>query len=268
MTLADLQKFCVEILQEIHEFCVSNKIKYSLYAGSMLGAIRHKGFIPWDDDIDIIMPRSDYERFCRDFKSQRYELINCDNDSECFIAFTRVCDCKKTIIKTKSPWCSKKTGCWIDIFPADGFPSEPFLQEQLYKKCILLRRELQKNRGIKAALNGSFLHILRLMFLKIITLNGANASKIVKSLVATTKCYDYNECEYWASLTNVRNTKEWKHHAIETFKKCSLLPFEDYHFFVMDGYDVVLKQRYGDYMKLPPLEEQHPKQIYIKFYWK
>lgn len=268
LTLRELQDFCLDILQDVHDFCEKKNIKYSLYAGSMLGAIRHQGYIPWDDDVDIIMPRPDYDRFCKIYKSSRYHLINNENDKNCFIAFTRVCDLDKTVIKTQSPWCSVNTGCWIDIFPADGFPGEENEQGALYDKCIELRSQLIKNRQAKSYFHGSIRDRLKLLLLKIRTKKGARAKYIVKDLLQVIQTYEYGSNPYWASLTNVRSRKEWKHHPIDTFSHCSLMPFWERQFYVMDGYDIVLNQRFGDYMKLPPIEEQKPKQSYIHFYWK
>ena len=268
LTLKELQEFCLDILQDVHEFCVKNKIQYSLYAGSMLGAIRHQGYIPWDDDVDIIMPRPDYDKFCKIYKSDKFHLINNVNDKNCYIAFTRVCDLDKTTIETFSPWCSYKTGCWIDIFPADGFPSEESLQYDLYGKCIDLRHTLINNRQAKSHYHGNIVRRIKLLWQKISTRNGKNANSIVRELLNVINTYEYGKEPYWASLTNVRNRKEWKHHPIETFKTCSLRKFWDREFYVMDGYDTVLSQRFGDYMKLPPIEDQQPKQSYIHFYWK
>ena len=268
LTLKELQNFCLEILQDVHGFCVNNNIQYSLYAGSMLGAIRHQGFIPWDDDVDIIMPRPDYDRFCKKYKSAKYHLINNDTDENCLIAFTRVCDLDKTIIDTYSPWCTLKTGCWIDIFPADGFPGREKDQYEHYGECISLRRKLIALRNIKACFHGSMKDRIKLLLHKIKTLNGRDAKYVIKDLLTVIQTYEYGKNPYWASLTNVRNRKEWKHHPIETFKTCSLMKFWNKEFYVMDGYDTVLSQRFGDYMKLPPKEEQKPKQSYIHFYWK
>lgn len=77
MTLREVQLFELDILKDVHEFCMANHINYSLAYGTLIGAIRHKGFIPWDDDIDIVMPRPDYDRFCRTYKSQAgYEIFS------------------------------------------------------------------------------------------------------------------------------------------------------------------------------------------------
>lgn len=268
LTLKELQTFCLDILQDVHEFCETHHIKYSLYAGSMLGAIRHQGYVPWDDDIDIIMPRKDYDKFCKEYKSSKYHLINNHSDADCFIAFTRVCDLSNTTIVTHSPWCSFSTGCWIDIFPADGFPADEIAQNKLYDKCIDLRASLIALRQAKANYHGGVLSRMNLFLQKIMTHDGRNAKYVVKKLLKTIETYRFDKEPYWASLTNVRNRKEWKHHPIETFNTCSLMKFEDREFRVMDGYHTVLSQRYGNYMCMPSSNEQKPKQNYIHFYWK
>ena len=71
MTLQEIQTVNLELMKDIHAFCVKNNIHYSLAYGSLIGAVRHKGFIPWDDDIDIMMPRPDFERFSHEYKSEK-----------------------------------------------------------------------------------------------------------------------------------------------------------------------------------------------------
>lgn len=268
LSLKELQAYCLDILQDVHNFCESNNIKYSLYAGTMLGAIRHGGYIPWDDDIDIIMPRPDYERFCNTYKSKMYDLVNYAKDKQCLIAFTRVCDRKKTIISSRLPWCTGEVGCWIDIFPADGDVEDNKARHLLYKDCINLRKKLLFHRGAKAHFCDSIVTNVRLLMKKFLTLNGCYAGMYVEQLTKKCQTYEYGKHEYWVSLTNVRSFKEWKHHPIDTFSHCHLTKFEDRKFYVADGYDTILTQRFGDYMKLPPKEHQIPKQSYIHFYWK
>ena len=71
MTNEEIQQVSLKIMKDIHDFCVKNNISYSLYGGSAIGAIRHKGFIPWDDDLDIAMPRPDYDRFIKTYRSEK-----------------------------------------------------------------------------------------------------------------------------------------------------------------------------------------------------
>ena len=96
MTLREVQLFGLEILKDVHHFCTLNGIRYSLAYGTLLGAIRHKGFIPWDDDIDIVMPRPDYEKFCKTFKSDAGYDIFSPVEGDCYLGYARVCDLKRT----------------------------------------------------------------------------------------------------------------------------------------------------------------------------
>ena len=86
LTLKELQLCEIDILNNVHHFCLQNNIRYSLYGGTALGAVRHAGFIPWDDDIDIVMPRPDYEYFRRIYKSTRYQLVDRRDDKDSLIA--------------------------------------------------------------------------------------------------------------------------------------------------------------------------------------
>ena len=92
LTLTQLQQMELKILKDIHSFCVKENITYSLYGGTAIGAVRHKGFIPWYDDIDIVMPRADYVRFCKYYKSDHFVLTDRLIDNQTMLPFARVCD--------------------------------------------------------------------------------------------------------------------------------------------------------------------------------
>ena len=122
MTLREIQLFTLEILKVTHNFCVENNIKYSLSYGTLIGAVRHKGFIPWDDDVDIMMLRPDYDRFCQTFQAPGYQVVSRQTRKDCLISFARVCDIRETDVTSMEPWIRRQgnLGLWIDIFPIDS----------------------------------------------------------------------------------------------------------------------------------------------------
>ena len=152
LTLKELQEISLELLVDLHDFCVSNGIKYSIAYGTLIGALRHKGFIPWDDDVDVMMPRPDYERFCQSFQSNRFRLIYYGNDKTALAGFARIVDVDKTYYKTERPWTKQQSGAWIDIFPIDGVEDDPEIYARRYhrlrKLCSFVYKFRRQNHHI------------------------------------------------------------------------------------------------------------------------
>ena len=271
LTLSELQNEELKILKDVHEFCIKNNIRYSLYGGTQIGAIRHKGFIPWDDDIDIIMPRKDYTRFCKEYISDKYEVACVDNNKDYMLGFARVFDSKNTTMVSYIPWLFKDVGVWIDIFPADGMPDNDKEIRRLYDKVIRLRKKLifARRATISYSMVPSIVGKKKLFVKKVMTFNGRLGHVLAKRLNKIMQTYDFESSSYWASLSNVRGLHEKKHHNKATFQTCELVDFEDMQAYVMNGTDTVLRERYNDYMKLPPENERIPKgSSFIHYYWK
>ena len=160
MTLQEVQNVSLDILKDVHDFCEANHINYSLAYGTLLGAIRHKGFIPWDDDVDILIPRPDFNRFCESFQSSKGYKLYRPEDPENFMVFARVCDNERTWVKTSRPWAAEKTGVWIDIFPLEGLPNEENDFQRMVRKIRKVAKivyrlrfgkylKLSETRGLK-----------------------------------------------------------------------------------------------------------------------
>ena len=146
LTLKELQQLSLEILKDVADFCEKNGIRYSLGYGTLLGAVRHKGFIPWDDDVDLMMLREDYEKFRTIYKSDKYTFFDSRNTPDCYIAFGRVCDTERTLAASSIPWVRKDVGVWIDIFPIDRVPDDIETFRRLYDSLYLL---MKFNLGIR-----------------------------------------------------------------------------------------------------------------------
>ena len=268
MTLCDLQKFSLKILKEVHVFCKKNNIRYSLAYGTLIGAIRHKGFIPWDEDIDVVMPRPDFERFCKTYKSKMFKIVE-PSDPKCWIGFARVCDTEKTYAETFSRWCEYDTGVWIDIFPIDG-ASDCFadFQRDVRRSHFLWMKQLycRNARHAFSKRNGIVFNIA-LFIKKILRLNGKNLEKYNNMLVQNAKKIKYGETKHFSQLVCL-DVGDKDYQKKEDFSYVVEVPFEDGFFDAMNGYDSVLKKVYGDYMKLPAPEKRIPKLTEVKFFWR
>ena len=279
MTLRELQLFALDILKDVHQFCTQNNIKYSLYAGTLLGAIRHQGFIPWDDDIDIVMPRDDYDRFCQAYRSEKFFLTNKDNDSSFQLAYSRVCDIERTVYKAVEPCSKKPTGVWIDVFPADGCPPKEEIPS-FYEQNRILFQETEKVRWSMASFYSEWIriskacgrvyalkHIKNLFKRKLHYKFCDNKQYWVNKLIDKNMTYQYDDSNFWSVFTFFY--KHTVYFPKDTFETCEMRKFEDSSFFVMCGWDNVLSTLYGDYMKFPPVEQQKPQlRDWYTFYWK
>ena len=276
MSLRELQLFSLEILKDVHGFCVNSQIKYSLYGGTLLGAIRHNGFIPWDDDIDIIMPRPDYDLFCKTYKSSRFEIVNYDNDESFSFAYTRVCDRKLTWYSSKCPCNRDGMGCWIDVFPADGFPSNEKLIPKFYKRSLNLYRWGSRVRlglstfhfnlhGLKGSISCIKTFIL-IYLMKFFLFSKGWRNPYIKKIIDLCHTYNYGDTPFWGSITSPYN--HLVYHNKADFDSCILHNFEDSQFYILNGYDAMLKRVYGNYLELPPIEKRRPPlSDFYTFYW-
>ncbi len=273
MTLADIQMVSLDILKDVHRFCVENDIKYSLCYGTLLGAIRHKGFIPWDDDIDILMPRPDYEHFIKTYISERGYILfaaeNNDGNTEVSVPFARVCEMQRTFVDTGIlPWVNKKTGVWIDVFPIDGAPdSKEGRQKQMADivRQNKLLNILRIKRGYRSIWRAKTIRFQIRLLIK----------KVLAPFVNTNVLYDYiNMCKDYnfgdsSIVVDVACPfyGEREFHKKEVMKGFILHPFEDSEFYIMTGYDEYLKNIYRDYMQLPPIEKRMTTHTFNTFYW-
>lgn len=262
----DIKEISLELLDDLHDFCQNNSIKYSLGYGTLIGAIRHKGFIPWDDDIDIMMPRPDFERFCALYKERNGHKLYAPSLKNTFITYGRLCDVKKTSVESPAPWNDDNTGVWIDIFPIDGTYDDEecnkkrfFIAKDMYEKQIMYRFAYKYKKV------GGLRNIV--IYLKK-RIHGC------KNVVSFAQYYDLfcKEIKYGETnhLTGISCPSYGKvlFYELEDFDKYICVPFEGKQYMIITGYDSVLRCQYGDYMQLPPESQRTPAHSAHKYYWK
>ena len=268
LTLKELQQVSLDILKDVHTFCEANHIQYSIAYGTLIGALRHKGFIPWDDDVDIVMPRPDFERFCKTYQSNNnMRMIYYGNDRTALAAFARVVECEKTHYQTERPWTEQRSGVWIDIFPLDGVANQDEYSkryERLKRISWYVYKFRRQNHHIVPT--DSLWSKTKTKVARIIGFNGWLPYVLLKYIVSKMTIYKYEDYDFYGQMSCLDDGPIM--FSKKDFKDTVLLDFEDTKFRVMSGYDKVLHQLYGDYMQMPPEDKRIPKQYWIKFYWK
>lgn len=271
LTIQEIQQVNLDIMKDIHKFCITNDIKYSLAYGSLLGAVRHKGFIPWDDDIDIWMTRPNFERFMSLYKTHdKYRLVSV-YDKDCLLGLGRVYETKDTFIEWDSKTCDGDIGVWVDICPIDAIPDDENARKRQYTKVLKLWRHLggarcdvtviERNDGI-----ASFFAFVKLCIKNIIR---GNYHTIQKNLVTLCKSFPFGtttNCCYFMCL-DAYNRKEQEVLKTADFFDYRLINFEDTQFYIIENYRSVLSEIYGNYMSLPPVDKRIPRHG-AEFYWK
>lgn len=255
ITTEDLQKSALEILQSVASFCEEKGLRYSLGCGTLLGAIRHKGFIPWDDDIDIIMPRKDYEVFLKTYKNEKYYVSAIEFDEKWPYAFAKCMD--DTILLDEHVRGCGPIGAYIDIFPLDGLPDDEYEIAKTYRR-LERRMEIVAIGMRRPSINWKDKRLIR-SILRYIRHNVCYLFRkhFVYKIVESAKRYDSDSATF---VGNQSWTRYGTRNALEREKLGSLtqVMFEGRPFKAFQGYDYYLRKIYGDYMKIP--DEEHREQ--------
>lgn len=254
----------LRILKVFDKYCRENNLKYSLAEGTLIGAVRHKGFIPWDDDIDVMMPRIDFDRFAGSFHVEGYQLDKVSEDSKWPQFYMRLSDVRtKVIFEKDKDWRIFHSGVWIDIIPIDNFPdsdSELKCQERKLYVMFKLYRASLRNHFLPSS---GFLRNIAWLSLKFISLF-ISRSRLREKIIKTMCTYNDKKTSRRGFLTSY-----WHHPWIfpaRCFEGTIELEFENSRFQAIKGYDEYLRSEYGDYMQLPP-EKKRVARHGFRTYW-
>lgn len=257
----DLQRKQLEMLKKFIAVCEKNNLRYSAEGGTAIGAVRHHGFIPWDDDVDIMMPRDDYEKFLKlqhEFDGTPYFIQTWRTDPNYPYNFAKLRDSSTTFIENIFVNFRMNHGVWIDIFPIDGMSKK----EKPMKKCggkskrvwwhfycsylSRLIRKVHKQTFFKDI----FLNIVGILGWIIFDIGRHNVrvgERILKNKRIEDCALSGNCCTFFPSKEAMPSY---------IYNEYIKIPFEDTEIAIVKEYDLYLTRRYGNYMELPPEKDR------------
>ncbi len=251
----EIQMTILDIFKEFKRICEENNLRYYAIGGTCIGAIRHRGFIPWDDDLDVAMPFEDYQKFrsLQDKINAPYELFDYAEKKHAFMFFLKLHNGNTTFVeKVCMPYKDRYIGAFIDIMPLYGFPTDEKEQKKYFKKYFwyyklnrVQRFPLNKKGTIKSKIrwcvNAPMKKLRRF---------DCYSAKIERILSAN--AFENTEKIFFGwRMNSKRMVFDYK-----DFETYTEMPFEDTTIRVPVGYDNYLKCDFGDYMKIPPKEKQ------------
>lgn len=257
----ELKALQLKILDKVDGFCKANNINYFLTYGTLIGAVRHKGYIPWDDDIDIGMLREDYDRFISTFNGydDDYTVYSADADKWFPYPFAKIAF-NKSVLQEENEMLKRTIGVNIDLFPFDALPSNERKAAAVQRKTKLIRNMISlkgmvpnKNRSLKKRI---FLRLAKAILLPI------SSSCLVKMQIHSATAFEDK-----GNLVAPLVWEWWSANRIEQEKlKPRTMTFEGTEYSVPVGYDEWLRGKYGDYMQLPPEEKRITHHKFIGYY--
>lgn len=257
------KKLSLEILADFARFCDAHDLRYFLAYGTLIGAVRHGGYIPWDDDIDVQMPRADYDRLIELYNREKtvgyYELI-APTDRASRHSIVKIIDRRTLKLEEDVKYVTEPLGIDIDVFPLDGQPEDDAEYKAWYAE---LQKVYKWHRHTIIPFAGSAKR--RAAILLAGTLKGGRG-RILAAARRLHARYPYEGSTYVGSVESEHNSIK-NRYPRACFEGTIEMDFECYRFKAPIGYDEILTQMYGDYMKLPPKEAQvthHINKVYYK----
>lgn len=252
----ELKRIQIQILDAVVKFCDENKIHYWIDCGSLLGAVRHKGYIPWDDDIDVGMLREDYDRFMQLFHIQndRYVFKSIENDSTYLFPFGKVLDTQTLLYEPDRNGIRHHIN--IDIFPYDNAPDQKLALDIMYIRRNIFKTLRLAQTGILKP-NGSVFKRWAIKFVNVMV-KPFPENFFTKKIIENSKRYKDRPGSYVGDFTSVSVIKCKK----DIFDSYVFVEFEGKKYKAPVGYKKWLRAMYGDYMIPVPREEQRSRHLF------
>lgn len=247
----------LSILDEIDAFCQENGLRYSLAYGTLIGAVRHKGYIPWDDDIDLLMPRPDYDRFIREFKSAENEVLDLTGKDACVETFAKVC--RKNTVMVDRELGRSLWGVNVDIFPIDGAPEDGL--EERFNRMEGKRQWISRLCPFyKVVTKGRAQWFLKYCLKRLRYPSLSGCVQVKQAIENELRSCAFGETPLAGAYFGDDGIREFM--PTEWFREYTKLLFEGKPYSVLTHYHDYLTRLFGDYMQLPPEEQRVSHHLY------
>lgn len=267
--IEDIKKLSFEVLCQLKKVCEYHGLSYSLTGGTLIGAVRHAGFIPWDDDIDIMMPRPDYDRLMKLAKEENFEfrLLSAELCGESYgYPFAKACHKDTLLVEKDTREKDVPLGVYVDIFPVDGMGNYYWTAKL---RCMVFAFL----HGLKITSNWSAYHPSKLRkwyyeparYICYLISKILSQRTIDRMLDGFIRSKTMARCNYAGRLVGDFGSREVMPRAL--FESSTVLKFEGESFSAVADYHTFLTGLYGDYMQLPP-EEKRVTHHAFTAYWK
>ena len=262
LTLKEIQGIELNLLLVFDSICQQNNLRYPLGGGSLLGAIRHKGFIPWDDDIDVMMPRPDYEKFLRLCKERKMEfnLITYDTVDGYNGLFAKIWD-PSTILKDDLMDMEFELGVNIDVFPIEGLGNSEQEALKIFKKTTWNREMLNAllwKKFFRSKTHSILVEPIRLIMF--VLSRFVNPKKLLRKVDEENFRHPFEQSSYAGCVCGSYREREIM--TKETFENYIELEFQGHKLKGIQNYDEYLRKHYNKYMELSPKDRQETHHTY------
>ena len=255
--IQELRSLQMGILDHVHRFCEQHGLTYFLSSGTLIGAVRHKGYIPWDDDLDIYMPRHDYERFLQTYCDPEgtFRAIDPKREPHYYYTFAKVVDLRTRMVEKETE--GYEIGVYIDIFPVDYVTKDQKELERIFRQ----KKLLYKIRRCKISQSNPLKSRLAYLCYRHLPISVGMIDKIIEYLIVKKK-----PTGTVCNMTEAGPLSLKACFPAAAMKKTMDMKFENRVYKAMIGYDDYLYRTYGDYMKLPPEDQRTTHKF--EAYWK
>lgn len=244
--ITELRSLQMGILDDVHRFCMAHGLRYFLSSGTLIGAVRHGGYIPWDDDIDIYMPRADYERFLGSYTdgSGRYRVIDPGREPHYYYTFAKVVDRRTRMVEKETR--GYVIGVYIDVFPVDYVTDSLRWRRRVFR----LKKLLYKIRRCKISCDNPLGSQLAYWCYRHLPLTVGMVNRCIRAIVVCRR-----PTQTVCNMTEAGPKVKGCFPAADIAQTADIT-FEGRTYKTMSGYRDYLERTYGDYMTLPPESER------------